>query len=92
VPDTSISEPNSIPLRCFYKGCIQSKQQLALSRLMHNIHCGRAVFQYQALERRTAQQTLMGCAGRITKKFEGIKNIPLQGTEISVFKLKKDKK
>jgi hypothetical protein len=48
---------------CFYEGCIQSNQQLALSRLMHSINCSSAVFPYQALEMRPAQETLTGCAG-----------------------------
>jgi hypothetical protein len=45
---TFISERDCTPLQCFYKGCIQSNQQLALSRLMHSIHCGSAIFPYQA--------------------------------------------
>jgi hypothetical protein len=60
---TFISERDCTPLQCFYKGCIQSNQKLALSRLMHSIHCGSAVFPYEALERRSAQGTLTGCAG-----------------------------
>jgi hypothetical protein len=57
-----------------YKGCIQSNHQLALSRLMHSIHCGSAVFPYQALERRPTQETLIGCAGLHYKKFKGIEH------------------
>jgi hypothetical protein len=58
-----IPERDCTPLQCFYKGCIQSNQQLDLSRLMHSIYCGSAVFPYQALERTAAQETLIGCAG-----------------------------
>jgi hypothetical protein len=54
-----ISESDCTPLQCFYKGCIQSNQQLALSLLMHSIHCGSAVFPYQALEIRQAQETVI---------------------------------
>jgi hypothetical protein len=54
---TLTSERDCTPLRCFYKVCIQSNQQLALSRLMHSIHCGNAIFSYQALER-PAEETL----------------------------------
>jgi hypothetical protein len=55
----------------FLQGCMQSNHQLALSRLMHSIHCSM-VCPYQALERipaqenlksYSAQETLMGCAG-----------------------------
>jgi hypothetical protein len=60
---TFIFERDCTPLQCFHKGCIQSKQQLILSRLMHSIHCGSAVFPYQALESRKAQETLICCAG-----------------------------
>jgi hypothetical protein len=51
------------PLQYFYQGCKQSNQKLALSRLMHSTHCGNAIFTYQALEWRPAQETLTGCAG-----------------------------
>jgi hypothetical protein len=54
---TFISERDCTLLQCFYKGCFQSNEQLALSQLMHSMHCGSAVFPYQVLERRTAQQT-----------------------------------
>jgi hypothetical protein len=64
---TFISERDCTLLQCFYKGCTQSTQQLAVSLLMHSIHCCSAVFPYQALERRTAQETLIGCAGRIAR-------------------------
>jgi hypothetical protein len=67
-----MSERDSNPLQCFYKGCIQSNQQLALSRLMHSIHCGYAIFPYQALEGRPAQETFMGCAGHITKNSKAL--------------------
>jgi hypothetical protein len=53
---TFISERDCTLLQCFYKGCTQSNQQLALSLLMHSIHCGSAVFPYQALKR-SAQET-----------------------------------
>jgi hypothetical protein len=58
-----ISEHDCTPLQCFYKGCIQSNQQMALSQLMHSIHCSSAVFPYQAHDRRPAQETFIGCAG-----------------------------
>jgi hypothetical protein len=49
------------------------KQQLALCRLMHSIHCGSAIFPYQALEGRPAQETVIGCIARHNiKKFEDI--------------------
>lgn len=32
------------PLQWFYKSCIQSNHQLALSRLMHCTHCSNAAF------------------------------------------------
>jgi hypothetical protein len=57
---TFIYESDCTPLQCFYKGCIQSNQQLALSRLMHRIYYGSAVFPYQALESTAAQETLIG--------------------------------
>jgi hypothetical protein len=50
-----------LPLQCLYRGCIQSKQQLALSQIMHNIHCGSAIFSYQTLQRRPSQETLIDC-------------------------------
>jgi hypothetical protein len=73
---TFISESDCTLLQCFYKGCMQSNQQLALSRLMHSIHCGSAIFPYQALERRPAQETLVGWAGLYNKKLEGIEHSP----------------
>jgi hypothetical protein len=30
---------------------------------MHSIHCGSAIFQYQALAKRPAQETLIDCVG-----------------------------
>jgi hypothetical protein len=39
--------------------------------LMHGIHCSSAVFTYQALVRRAAQETLKLCAGLHNKTFEG---------------------
>jgi hypothetical protein len=39
-----ISERDYTPLQCFYEGCTQSNQGLALTRLMHSTHCGSAVF------------------------------------------------
>jgi hypothetical protein len=68
---TFISEPDCTPLQCFYKGYTQSNQQLAVSRLMHSTHCDSAIFPYQALERKQAQDTLSGCAG-LYNKFEGV--------------------
>jgi hypothetical protein len=41
----------------FLQTVYNQNQQLALSRLMHRIHCGSAVFPHQALERRTVQET-----------------------------------
>jgi hypothetical protein len=35
--NTFISERDCTPLQLFYKDCIQSKQQLALVRLMHSV-------------------------------------------------------
>jgi hypothetical protein len=58
-----ISERDCTPLQYYYKGCIQSNQQLTLSFLMHTIHSSSATYPYQELERRTAQETLIGCAG-----------------------------
>jgi ribonuclease I len=52
----------------------QSNQQLALSRLMRNIHCGSAIFPYQVFERRPAQETLISCAGLHNKTYEGIEH------------------
>jgi hypothetical protein len=64
---TIISERDCTPVQCFfYKNCTQSNQQLALSRLMHSTHRCSAVFPYQALETRPAQETLIGCADCIT--------------------------
>jgi hypothetical protein len=60
------------PLHCFYRGCIQSNQQLAGSQLMHSIHYISAVYPYQVRERRPAQDTLIGCAELHNKIFEGI--------------------
>jgi hypothetical protein len=36
---------------------------------MHSIHCGCAMFPYQVLKRRSAQETLIGC--------EGLRNIKI---------------
>jgi hypothetical protein len=63
MPYSIPSEHDCTLLQCFYISCIQSNEQLALSRLMHSIHCGSAIFPYQALETRPAQETLIGCAG-----------------------------
>lgn len=46
---TFISESDCSPYETFYKGSIHSNQQLAVSRLMHNIHCGSTIFPCQAL-------------------------------------------
>jgi hypothetical protein len=59
---TVISECDCTPLQRFYKGCTQLNQKLARSWLMHSMHCGSAIFPYQALERRQAQETLIDCA------------------------------
>jgi hypothetical protein len=61
------------PFLCFYKGCTQSNQQLALSQLMHRIHCSSAIFPCQ--ERRPAQETLTGCMG-LHKKFKSTEHSP----------------
>jgi hypothetical protein len=58
-------------LQCFGKGCIQSNQHLDLSRFLHSVHCGGAVFPYEALERIPAQDTLICCAG-LHNNFKGI--------------------
>jgi hypothetical protein len=47
---------------------IQANQKLALSRLMHSIHCGCAVFPYQALATKPAQETSIGCMGLRNKE------------------------
>jgi hypothetical protein len=73
---TFIFECDCTPLQWFYKGCIQSNQQLVLSRLMHSMPCGSAVSLYQALERRPTQGTVIGCAGRITKVRRHLTLIP----------------
>jgi hypothetical protein len=69
---TFISKRDCTQLQCFYKGCTQSNQQLALSRLMHCIRCDRAVFLYQELERRPVQEIvgLIGRAGQRNRKFD----------------------
>jgi hypothetical protein len=59
---TFISKCDCTSLQCCHKGCMQSNQQLALSRLMHSIYRGSAVFPYQALESRQVKETLIGCA------------------------------
>jgi hypothetical protein len=51
---------------------------------MHCIHCGGAVFPYQALERRQAQETLIGCAGLHKRKFQDIKHSPCFNREAQV--------
>jgi hypothetical protein len=45
-----------------------ANQQLALSRLMHSIHCCSAAFIFQALETRPAQETSTVCAGLHNKE------------------------
>jgi hypothetical protein len=60
---TFISEHVCIPLQCFYKGGMQSNQQMALSCLMHIIHCSITIFPYHAFESRLAQETAISCAG-----------------------------
>jgi hypothetical protein len=50
---------------------IQSNLQVALSWLMHSIHCGSTIFPYKALLRRSAQETLIGCVELQNKKLEG---------------------
>jgi hypothetical protein len=55
----------------FLQRLYKSNQQLAVSRLMHNKHCSSAIFSYQELERRSAQETLIGCAKLHYKRFKG---------------------
>jgi hypothetical protein len=59
---TFLSECDCIPLQCLYKGSVQSNEQLAVSRLLHNLYCGTAVFPYHGLDGRQAHET-NGCAG-----------------------------
>jgi hypothetical protein len=47
---------------------------------MHNIHCGSAVFPYQALETRPAQEALRGYAGLHNKRLEGIEHCEISGS------------
>lgn len=61
----------TVLLQCFGKGCIQSNQHLDLSRFLHSVHCGGAIFPYEALERIPAQDTLICCAG-LHNNFKGI--------------------
>jgi hypothetical protein len=56
---------------------VKSNEQLALSRLMHIVRCGSAIFPHQALDRISAQGTIMGCAGLIEKKIENFEHAPL---------------
>jgi hypothetical protein len=49
---------------------------MALSRLMHSIHCGSAAFPYQALERRQAQGTSNGYAELHYKKLVDTEHSP----------------
>jgi hypothetical protein len=72
---TFLSERACTPFRCCYEGCIQSNQQLSLSRLMHSIHRGGAVFLYQGLERTPTQGTNR-LHGLHNRKFEGIRDRP----------------
>jgi hypothetical protein len=60
---TFISECDCTPLHCFYKGCVQSNQQLVLCQFLRNIQWGSTIFPYEALERRRAQKILIGCVG-----------------------------
>jgi hypothetical protein len=52
---TFISESHCATLQCFYKGCMQQKQQLAVSWLMHSTHSGRDIFPYQLPESGSVQ-------------------------------------
>lgn len=58
-----IYERDCTSLQGLYESRVQSDKQLPLSRLMHSMYCCSAVYPYQALEGRTAQDTLVGCAG-----------------------------
>jgi hypothetical protein len=71
-----IFEKDCTLLQCYYKGCIQSNQQLARSRLMNIIHSGSIIVPYHALGRRPAQETLTGPAGLHTIKFQGTEHSP----------------
>jgi hypothetical protein len=51
----------------FLQRPVQSNQQLALSRLMHSIHWGNAMFPCQTIERRPARETLKGVGDWVTK-------------------------
>lgn len=55
---------------CSYKGCTQSNQQLARSRLMHSIRYSGAVFPYQALDRRPTQEPNVLCGTCISNSKE----------------------
>jgi hypothetical protein len=74
-----VSERDCTPLQCFYKGCVQSNQQVALNRLMHNIHYSSTIFPYQAKE------TLICSAGLRNKEFEGIEHSPLCSIAVICF-------
>jgi hypothetical protein len=65
------------PLQCFYKGSIQSYQQLALNWLMHSTQCDSTIFPYKELENRLAHETsLCGMT---------LHTIKIQGTEHSLY-------
>jgi hypothetical protein len=72
---TLISECDCTSLQCFYKRCIHSNQQLALSPLMHSIHCSSTVSIPRAWKK-MAQETLIGCVGLHNKKFKVIEHLP----------------
>jgi hypothetical protein len=65
----------ALPLQFFYKGCVQSNQVPACSRLMHSTRCGGAVCPYEAVGTRQAQGTLVGCAGLHNETLEDTEHV-----------------
>jgi hypothetical protein len=78
------SERSCALLQCFYKDCFQPKRQMAYSLLMHSVHCGSAVFSYEALGIRPAQETLISFAGLHNKNFKGNEHSPLYLFRLSI--------
>jgi hypothetical protein len=70
---TIIFKSDCTPLQCFYKGCTQSNQQLALSPLMHSIHWIALYFHTKCLEK-LAQETLIDCTGLHYIKFKSVEH------------------
>jgi hypothetical protein len=61
----------------FYKDCIQSNQQLALSQLLHSKHYTSTMFLYPAHDWRPAQETWVVCAGLHNKKYRALNIHPI---------------